>query len=550
MLRTTIYTDPTAGLTAQTGGLKTGPDGKIYFRYNIAMQKVHSIDNPNAAGALCNFKLNVLTLDAGAINAYQFPVTCEYEDTLSSIAAVGATTFCNGDSVRLEAKGGKRYVWSNGQIGSFISVKNTGTYYVFTTFPSGCVHTSNTIKIKANIPAKADAGADKTVACGSTTDLMAIAPANGSYSYQWLGGPAAQNYPNVGAGTYVLVMTDNASSCQSFDTVIVENTRQSFSISGLPTDTFVCKNNTISLTANIQGSGTYTHSWIDDKGNTYPDTANLTAVITQNTVFTYRVSDGICSDSRNINVSLADAKGTLTVNSSTTLCKGDSVQLIAPAGGTYLWNNGETTREILVGQQGNYYCTRTVGTCQANTDTISITDASFSATLMVSNNRVKENESITFTGSNSSYIYDWDFGDTTKATGFSVNHTYSTEGTYIATATVSNGTCSMQIQNVITVGNPAGNTTELNLYLPTGFITSGGTDYYQALPIGASEFNMFIFNRWGMAVFYTNTVLYQWDGKDLKGNECPDGIYAVLAQVKNTQGATVNKTGTVYLLRK
>ena len=61
---------------------------------------------------------------------------------------------------------------------------------------------------------------------------------------------------------------------------------------------------------------------------------------------------------------------------------------------------------------------------------------------------------------------------------------------------------------------------------------------------------MGIFNRWGAAVFYTNTPLYTWDGKDLDGKECPEGTYAIIAQAKNEKGETVTKTGTVYLLKR
>lgn len=65
----------------------------------------------------------------------------------------------------------------------------------------------------------------------------------------------------------------------------------------------------------------------------------------------------------------------VTVNGTTTLCPGDSVQLTAPAGGgyTYLWSNGATSQSTYVNSAGSYSVEVTAGAgCTANSPSVDI----------------------------------------------------------------------------------------------------------------------------------------------------------------------------------
>lgn len=72
---------------------------------------------------------------------------------------------------------------------------------------------------------------------------------------------------------------------------------------------------------------------------------------------------------------LSCAGVSVSVNGSTTLCPGDSVQLTAPAGGgyTYLWSNGATGQTTYVNSAGSYSVEVTAGAgCTANSPSVDI----------------------------------------------------------------------------------------------------------------------------------------------------------------------------------
>ncbi|NNF01216.1 MAG: hypothetical protein HKN22_00885, partial [Bacteroidia bacterium] len=56
-----------------------------------------------------------------------------------------------------------------------------------------------------------------------------------------------------------------------------------------------------------------------------------------------------------------------------TICQGNSVDLAASLGSTYLWSNGDTTQNITVTQTGDYYVTVSSNCGTGTSDTISIT---------------------------------------------------------------------------------------------------------------------------------------------------------------------------------
>ena len=61
-------------------------------------------------------------------------------------------------------------------------------------------------------------------------------------------------------------------------------------------------------------------------------------------------------------------------------------------------------------------------------------------------------------------------------------------------------------------------------------------------------FKLVIYNRWGEKLFETFEITDCWDGK-FKGTEAPTGVYAYNLYLKQLDGAIVNKTGTITLVK-
>ena len=98
--------------------------------------------------------------------------------------------------------------------------------------------------------------------------------------------------------------------------------------------------------------------WNFDDGATFSGSGPIhsyTSAGTYSVVLTVTDADG-CSDTDSISIlvnpGIPDSLSIVPGN--TTICEGDSLALLAPAGYTYLWNTGETTQSIFVSTEGEY----------------------------------------------------------------------------------------------------------------------------------------------------------------------------------------------------
>ena len=67
-------------------------------------------------------------------------------------------------------------------------------------------------------------------------------------------------------------------------------------------------------------------------------------------------------------------------------------------------------------------------------------------------------------------------------------------------------------------------------------------------PEKINSYNMYIFDRWGKQLFYTNDIAQGWDGK-INGTLVPDGLYGYLIRFSNTSGGKGEKRGVVTVVR-
>lgn len=73
------------------------------------------------------------------------------------------------------------------------------------------------------------------------------------------------------------------------------------------------------------------------------------------------------------------------------------------------------------------------------------------------------------------------------------------------------------------------------------------------MPVGTgadpAQFNIKIYNRWGILVFESDNPGHKWDGKTGNGNDAPMGNYIWLARFKDIQGFEHTQNGQVLLIR-
>lgn len=97
--------------TVKGGGLKRGPDNKIYFISNFASNYLGVIQNPDNAGILCNYNNTGLQFTfSGGWGALNFPNTLP----AATISNVYDYQICQGSSITLTETGGVSYQWVPG----------------------------------------------------------------------------------------------------------------------------------------------------------------------------------------------------------------------------------------------------------------------------------------------------------------------------------------------------------------------------------------------------------------------------------------------------
>ncbi len=137
-----------------------------------------------------------------------------------SIAASGATTFCQGKSVVLTASGGTTYTWSNGVTTAINTVSTAGNYTV-TAANGTCTATAS--KTISTIPAPS-VRLTSTASNGlNGTATATVTGGTPPYIYDWNNN--ATNYTLIGlsAGTYFVTVTD-ANGCTTEGSVDITAT--------------------------------------------------------------------------------------------------------------------------------------------------------------------------------------------------------------------------------------------------------------------------------------------------------------------------------------
>ncbi len=140
----------------------------------------------------------------------------------------------------------------------------------------------------------------------------------------------------------------------------------------------------------------------------------------------------------------------------------------------------------------------------------------------------------------------WDFGDGNASDIEAPVHAFEFPGKYEVTlnATDINGcvhTATTQIEVTKTV----------NGYFPSAFSPNGDgyNDFFYIGPYNLREFSFTVFSRWGLKVYETNQPDFQWDGKDTRAADVPEGVYVFVAKYLDVDGKQVEVKGTITLMR-
>lgn len=294
--------------------------------------------------------------------------------------------------------------------------------------------------------------------CGLSNGTLSITASGGSGPYQYSidGGTSftsSTSYTGLSAGTYNVVVNDN-NGCTQSSNVVLSNTGGNFTLS-TSGDQTICEGNSVTIFASgLPSGGTYT--W--DQGLGSGATHSVSPATS--TIYQVTATDGNgCSQQQSLTINVNATPNVQITPTSSSICSGETITLLATGAQTYTWNTGATGSTITVSPTSNttYSVIGQNGSCTGGsvTQLITVTPSpTVVAGSNMSNAQVGQTVNFTSAGSNATQ-YSWDFGDGGTSTNANDSYAYGAQGTYTVTLTGTSNGCTATDVITIIVGTPS-----------------------------------------------------------------------------------------------
>lgn len=383
--------------------------------------------------------------------------------TVNTTTASAGTdkSVCNGTSTSLTATGGGTYAWNTGATTASISVTpSVNTTYTVTVTLNSCTASDAAVVTVGTTPI-ANAGTDKSICRGTSTSLTAT----GGGTYQWSNGSntASITISPITNTTYTVTVT--SSGCTASDAAIVTVNPAPTANAG--SDQTVCSGTSVALTA----TGGTTYSW-----NTGATTASISVTPTATTTYTVTATTGSCTNSDAVVVNV-NAVPVANAGLDQTICGGETANLTATGGTSYLWSTGGNTAITSVSPSvtTTYTVTAYNGTCNGTDVVVINVNASPAIAITGNESIVCSGTSVTLIASGGA-SYKWN--NNIKKASIIVTPTATT--TYSVTVTGAN-TCTASEEAVVTVQSSvianAGTDQTICAGATAALTASGGSTY-------------------------------------------------------------------------
>ena len=182
------------------------------------------------------------------------------------------------------------------------------------------------------------------------------------YAYNWSNGAMIEDPTGLSSGTYTCTITDGA-GCTRLQNVTLNDPAPVVVTTNPATSTAICIGNSTSITA----SGASTYTWSPSGGLSGTTGATVTANPSSTSTYLVTGTSSLgCTDTVSIQV-VVNALPTAAISGANTICTGDTANLLASGGTSYVWSNGPSVASNPVNPTSNTTYTVTVtdaNTCQ------------------------------------------------------------------------------------------------------------------------------------------------------------------------------------------
>jgi len=508
--------------------------------YTVVGTDVNGCTGTATTSAIVN-PLPIVTVNSGTICVTQ---------QLATLTAVGASTYSWSPASTLSSA-----------TGSPVSASPmvTTVYTVTGVDANNCANTATSTVTVNQLPTVT---ANSAVICfGNSATLTG----NGASTYSW--SPATGLSSSTGSP-----VTANPSSTTSYTLTGIDangcyNTGVcSVTVNPLPNVSANSASICSGATTTLNALGANTYSWTPATGLNTSSAASVAASPAATTTYVVTGTDiNGCSNSDTVIVTVNPLPIVNLSPQNATGCAPVCVNLTntSSSSGNCSWSFGDGSSSSNCAPshcylfQGSYNPVLTltdsngcVGTGTANVTVYPIPDADFSfgpqpATIFESTINFYDLSSGAFITN-----WNWTFGDPQNSSSTVQNpaFNYYDAGTYAATLVVtSNFGCTDSVTKTVVIGE------DFMIYVPNAFSPNfdGVNDVFMAKGEGIKEFNLFIFDRWGNQVFYSDDIYKGWDGRfQAKGETIvQEDVYVWKIELKNYKNEPRQLKGTVSLIK-
>ncbi|MCU0433368.1 MAG: PKD domain-containing protein [Bacteroidia bacterium] len=578
--------DGSATVTPQGG---TGPYDFVWTdAANTTIQTANNVNGANTAGNLAAGAYSCQVTDAnGCVANVNIPVAGNNGNINVAMAPTGASCFgvCDASATATPAGGTAPYDFSWTDVNNVVVASATnlnthtapalcaGNYTVLVTDANGCTTTQN---VQLTEPPQVTAllvAAPSTICIGQTTTLTAT-PGGGSggpYTFTWSpavtgSGAVVTDMPNANT-TYTVVVRDVNGCAASPATVTVTVYPPLLAqLSANPAAVCVGQPSTLTAVPGGGNGGPYTYTWLPAGTGGNSITATVNPAVT--TTYTVIIDDGCTTPT-------ASATVTVTVNPPPVVSfTGNPLNGCAPLPVTFtntstaannpncFWDFGDGFTSANCNPSHTYTtagCFDVTLTytddngCTATTVMPSYVCANPNATADFSfapSSTTVLNPTVNFTDlSTGATTWEWDFGQLGNSTDQNPAFTFPSEvaGCYDVQL-IANNTYNCPdtiIQEVCILP-------EFIIYFPNAFTPNddGENETFTGYGIGIATFELYIFDRWGNMIFFSDDMSQGWDGR-VKGHTeiCMQDVYVWKCNVLDVLGQKHSYMGHVTLVK-
>ena len=550
--------DGTASVTV-TGG--TGP-------YTYAWSPSNQT-SANATGLTPNTYTVTVTDFNGCTITASVVVPSTPAVTASISGSTNATCFGNCDgTANVTATGGNSpytYAWapSGGNTANATGLC-AGTYTCTVTDQFGC---SDSAVVTITQPTQVTVTTTQVnVSCNGGCNGTATATGAGGtapYTYSWSNSQLTATATGLCAGNYTVYTTDANGCTGQVQVIITQPTLLSVTASANPAAICVGTQSSLSATGN-GGTPNYTYNWMP--GNLNGSAVTVSPVTT--TTYTVTITDANgCTDTSAVTVTvnpLPVVSFTGPASGCVPLCV--TLTNTTPNAVTSNWDFGDNSTGT--GSPVNH-CYTTPGVYGV---TLVVTDANGCTNSLSTPNMFQVyaypdaqfnfgpqpttilNPTMCFTDSSTGATsWTWNFGDPSDPTTSNVQspcHTYPDTGQYCVQLNVVNANgCADSIIHCLVIGP------DFTLYVPNAFTPNGDgmneTFFPKGEGIDEGKYKMWIFDRWGNMIFYTEKWNSAgWDGHANDGKDiAQEDVYVWMIEIYDYLGKKHKYVGHVSLIK-